>query len=375
MDNLKITLEELSKKSSNASSKQAILGFDGFVDTILDAVDKRSGPGDNYTTIDSITDFGERIKAAAGKSTNIEMYPTMLKLGGNGPIMANAMLAHGVGIRYIGALGKQAIHEVFEDFAKRANAVSICDPGFSNCAEFHDGKIILGNTSALEDITYDNIVKAIGEGAFFDMVSRADLIGIINWTMTPHLTSVYTAFLDKVLPNLPQTKERNFFFDLTDPAKRPDGDIAAALRNISRFASHGHVTLGLNLAEAQQVFRILDNSAVDVSEDTLKRMAARIRSQLEIQTVVIHPTDGAACATKAGEWYVAGPYCKEPLITTGAGDHFNAGFATAQLLGMRPEAALTVAVSTSGYYVRSAKSPSMSDLDGFIRNWQAGSLG
>jgi len=32
-------------------------------------------------------EFGRRILAAAGKSTNIELFPRLEKLGGNGPIM------------------------------------------------------------------------------------------------------------------------------------------------------------------------------------------------------------------------------------------------------------------------------------------------
>jgi len=37
-------------------------------------------------------EFGQRIVDAAGKSLNIELYPRLEKLGGNGPIMAHALL-------------------------------------------------------------------------------------------------------------------------------------------------------------------------------------------------------------------------------------------------------------------------------------------
>ena len=47
----------------------------------------------------------------------------------------------------------------------------------------------------------------------------------------------------------------------------------------------------------------------------------------------------------------------------------NAGFVTGQLLGLSPVACLTVGVSFSGHYVRTAKSPSLNDIDAFLRHW------
>jgi sugar/nucleoside kinase (ribokinase family) len=86
--------------------------------------------------------------------------------------------------------------------------------------------------------------------------------------------------------------------------------------------------------------------------------------------VVIHPRESAACATRDGDWWVPGPFVAQPLITTGAGDHFNAGFTTGQLLGLSPEACLGAGVCTSGHYVRTAKSPTLGDLETFLANWR-----
>jgi sugar/nucleoside kinase (ribokinase family) len=64
---------------------------------------------------------------------------------------------------------------------------------------------------------------------------------------------------------------------------------------------------------------------------------------------------------------VEGPFCAKPLISTGAGDHFNAGFCLGLLLGDDLEAALQIGVATSGFYVRTAKSPTVSDLRKFLK--------
>jgi len=66
---------------------------------------------------------------------------------------------------------------------------------------------------------------------------------------------------------------------------------------------------------------------------------------------------------------VKGPYISKPRITTGAGDHFNAGFCLGKLLGLDNAMSLLTGVATSGYYVRTARSPSTTDLVGLLRKW------
>ncbi|MBN1404734.1 MAG: carbohydrate kinase family protein [Opitutales bacterium] len=365
------TIEQLGRKASTIASKRALVGLDGFVDKIMAPVATRSGLGEAFTPMASMSEFGQRILDFAGKSCNIELFPRMEKLGGNGPIMANALVGGGMKVRYIGALGDGSVHPVFEEFAAHTSAVSLCDPGITNALEFEDGKILLGQMASLDLLSYERIVEVMGEGAFFDEISRCDLIAMTNWTMIPRMTEVFEAMLDKVLPNLPpKDGGRLFFFDLADPKKRSEGDIRTVLEVIGRFRGHGRVTLGLNHAESQQVAKVLGIGEIANTEHSLREGAAAIRNALEITCVVIHPREGAACATKEGSYYTDGPLCEKPLISTGAGDHFNAGFVTGQVLGLSPEACLTVAVSFSGQYVRTAKSPNLTATDSFLRNWK-----
>ena len=70
-----------------------VAGFDGFVDTILHAVSERRSATE-YSRLLTLHAFSEKILAASGgRNTNIEMVPRLTKIGGNGPILANA-LAH-----------------------------------------------------------------------------------------------------------------------------------------------------------------------------------------------------------------------------------------------------------------------------------------
>ena len=183
------------------------------------------------------------------------------------------------------------------------------------------------------------------------------------------MTSIFEELAGRVFPILPP-RERLFFFDLADPEKRSASDLAFALQAIARFQAFGRVTLGVNFKEAGQVTAVLGGSPEPEDERGLRSMARQIRQKLGIAVVAIHPTKSAACATKDDTWWVPGPYVEKPLITTGAGDHFNAGFMTGQLLGLGPESCLALGVSTSGSYVRTARSPSLGDLESFLaQSW------
>ena len=369
MDNKTQTLEELKKAAGLAGTKKALVGIDGFVDKIVHPVDQRTGPGEQFTAIPTIAEFGARISSAAGKSANIELAPVVEKLGGNGPIMANAQCAHGIQVRYLGALGKTTIHPIFEDFALKTNAVSITDPAVTHAAEFNDGKIMLGSMSSFDEINYEHIVSAMGADELANTFAESDCITMVNWTMVPYLSDVFNDFLERLLPSIPANPERIFFFDLADPEKRTREDLRTVLEIFGKFENFGKVILGLNYREAEQIDELLGFEKIEKTPQNLQTIAARIRETLKLNTVVIHPVECAACATPEGTFYVEGPLCDKPKITTGAGDHFNSGFVTSRMIGLSPIAALTIAVATSGYYVRTAESPTLDNLAEFIASW------
>ena len=82
---------------------------------------------------------------------------------------------------------------------------------------------------------------------------------------------------------------------------------------------------------------------------------------------MVHPRAYAVAAAQGAVTAdVDGPFTDNPLISTGAGDHFNAGFCLGQLLGLPDDEAATAAVGTSGYYVRHAASPTLAQLADFL---------
>jgi sugar/nucleoside kinase (ribokinase family) len=309
--------------------------------------------------------FAKKIDEAAGFSANIEYVTQMVKLGGNGPIMANALGTYGAPITYIGSLGSPAVHPVFGDFQKRATVHSISEPGYTDAVEFDDGKLMCGKHEALKSVNWPTLVKHIPEAKLLKIFSESTLVALVNWTMLPFMSQILQKVLTQIAPKLKGAR-RWVFFDLADPAKRTTEDIAALLKLISKFEKYFNVILGLNLQEARQIGNVLGISLADESFEAVTRHSAQIREALRIHTVVIHPTSFAAAADATGAKHVVGPFTPKPKITTGAGDHFNAGFCVGRLLDVGLEASLQIGVATSGYYVRNAKSPKLEDLKKFL---------
>src|SRR5438045_103691 len=118
---------ELLAAARRTGQMTAFVGLDGFVDEIFHVVDKRES-AEKYVRLPTIAQLAERLAAAAGRSTNVELVNQLTKLGGNGPIMANALASFGMKVTYLGILGYPNLHPVFADFEKRAEVHSLAEP-------------------------------------------------------------------------------------------------------------------------------------------------------------------------------------------------------------------------------------------------------
>jgi sugar/nucleoside kinase (ribokinase family) len=344
-------------------SVNALVGLDGFVDEIIAVVDKRHDSG-RYDPVPTIPAMAEKFLRAAGQSCNYELVVKQTKLGGNGPIMANALAAAGMAVTYLGAVGYPDLHPVFAGLAERAKVISVAEPGHTNALEFQDGKLMLGKYQSLSEITWDLLIQRMGAAQMGESIAASSLIAMTNWTMIPHMAHIWGNFGD-LLSKDPHNR-RKFFVDLSDPEKRTPTDILAGMSALTGLQRHADVILGLNLKESAQIAQAIGAGTFQQDESATEKIAVAIRSKLNLFCVVVHPRRAAAAATEKESAQFPGPFVRHPQISTGAGDHFNAGFTLAQTLGFSLQESLCAGVATSGYYVRTAASPSAPQLAEFI---------
>jgi sugar/nucleoside kinase (ribokinase family) len=365
--------------AAGAAQRPALVGFDGFIDEIIRVVDRRhSMDPAGYTAIRTIPEFAARAGSAAGKSSNIELVVAEERFGGNGPLMAGAMGRLGAPVTYIGAVGREdnprALHPLYKELEARCRRViPIAPPAHTDALEFDDGKIMLGKPHNVQRVTWSALVEAVGEPDLIRIADDCAVIAIVNWVMMAGVEGIWEALCDRVLPRLaPHQRGRRIFIDLCDPAKRTDADVAKAMTLLQRMNALAPVTLGLNLAEAERVARVIGVDAFGGPGNqtfgvAIAHAAAVIRAKLDLACVVVHPREGAGAATTDRSDWFDGPFTATPKLSTGAGDHFNGGFAFAQSLGLDLPECLATGCAVSGAYVRDAASPSLPRLVSFLR--------
>ena len=250
----------------------------------------------------------------------------------------------------------------------------ISDAALTDAYEFEDGKLIIGKHGNVGQVSWENIMERVGEVAWRVAWEAAQFVAMVNWTMLPHLTALWKKHLSDMEAH-PPAERKVIFFDLADPEKRTAEDLNEALMTIAQFQKFHDVVLGLNEKEAQQVVDNLDLPGADQGMERnteahfeeIRGFAVNVREKLDISVCAVHPTAFAAAASASDSALVEGPFTAKPKITTGAGDHFNAGFCCGYLIGGDLAQALQTGVATSGYYVRNAQSPTREQLAEFLR--------
>jgi len=341
-----------------------LVGFDGFADTLYSVVKRRSSPT-RYTCIHSIGEFARALARTSGQGTNFELVTKQKKIGGNGPILAEALCEMGAPPLLIGTLGLPKIEPLFTPLTKRCKKViSYAPSAVTDALEFEDGKIMLGKH---ENILQSNLKKALGgirEKALLAAFNEADIVAATNWTMLFGMTEFWKYLFEHIAPRI-AARKRTFFVDFADPAKRSRKDLQEALEILRLGRKYYQIILGMNLHEAEQI-SALCNTGKRHKNDLLS-FTAQLASSAGVDGVVLHTTKEAYAMVNGKTHLVRGPYTATPKITTGGGDNFNAGFLLGLGLNLSLDEALMLATATSGYYVRHAKSPNRKELIRFLK--------
>ena len=344
---------------------RAWVGLDGFVDKIICPVQERFGIGDRFVPYAKLSDFGEKIKQASGSNLNIELYTKAEKMGGNGPLLANALANLGISTTYVGALGLP-IHPVFSDFVKQTQAISIGNFGESQALEFQDGKLILGHTQALDDITYERLTDCVTSTTLLKSYNDADLISFQNWTMTMHLTDILQKILSRIWEKLDEHKQRICFFDLADPAKRSEEDVKTLLKLLPKFRSKAKIFLGVNRSEAFYVGKLLACPVAKNNSD-FRDFLQKLRKILAIDGIIMHCRDGAWASIGEETAFAPPQKAKQLTCLTGSGDHFNGGMLCGFLMHLSLEQCLTLGHITSVLYIETGRTPSLAEVRSFYQ--------
>jgi len=345
--------------SALLNSKKATLGFDGFIDTIARII-RQKHTHKSHSFFNKIKDFGKYIIEKEGSSFSLESEEQLSKLGGNMPIMANALANLGVQVSAIGAMGYPRIHPVFDELSTKGILYSFADPGLSTAYEFKDGKILIADFYELNSHGWESIKERIGIDNLIKVYQECDLISIVNWSEIDSSTDIWKGLLQDVFPRYinPGNKQLSFF-DLSDCSKRSKESIEEALDLLKAFSMYTKPVLGLNRNEAQIIYKLMFRKT---PEKNFSIVAEEIFKKLNIDTVLLHSTKEAHVVNANGTFHAESFFVKNPKLSTGAGDNFNSGYCAARLINLDAQSSLSFAHAVSGYYVKEGRSPILEDI-------------
>ena len=355
----------LETNKDSFKTKECTIGIDSAVDKIVRLVKNKSQDNEKVF-FHKMSEFGSHIIEKSGKSCGVEIAESFTKLGGNAPIMSNALGILNVKVNCVSPLGFPEMEPVFKELSDNCTLYSIGNPAYTTAIEFDDGKIMLGQVEYLDKIDWNTLKDILGLDVIKRFFLQSDLIGLVNWSCMINLNNIFNGILDEVLVNHNVNKSQIIFFDVSDFSKRSNKDICEALELINKFNKYYKVILGLNENEAILLYKALFNK----SEPTdLSKLGQTIYDYLSIDTLVVHTLTNSIAFEHSKIVEVPSLFVQEPKLSTGGGDNFNVGLCFGQLVGLNMEDSLYTANATSGYYVRNAQSPSIEQLIETLENW------
>jgi hypothetical protein len=346
---------------------KVFVGFDGFIDKIKKAVKhKRNATFDYYKTI---PEFASRIQEISGRSGQIELVTQRVKLGGNGPILSNALGKFGVQSTCIGSIGYPQIHPVFSDLHKNCQSIGVLNPGESEAIEFDDGKIILSELSIFDQYDWNYVKERLDLERIRKVTADVKLMAFVDWVNLPHSSLLWEGFLNDVIKPSGRM-DFVFLFDLCDPSKKSKEEIDDVLHLISRFSFYGKVTLGLNENETLKIWSALNRSVESTKMPSLMEAGEFIFKTLNIDCLLIHPVDRTIVFHKTGIIEMQGRVVMNPKVLTGGGDNLNAGFILGLLTDLPLPQRMLLAMAASGAYVENGVSPCLRDIENYLVRWK-----
>lgn len=354
-----------------SESKNVLLWADGYIDYRRKAIAKRDSPED-YEPMRRMGELGKKITEASGKSLTVEWTLRERDPGGFCSNTGKALQEMQVPITMISSYGSRRINPIFKDIADNCREIiSIGRPGETQAVEFRDGKVMLVDPGGPHELSWKRILNEVGNEKLTEFIEGADLFGQGYWSFIPRMNTIWKKLLEEVFPSFSDDKNRHMFLDLADIRRRSEEEMLEAMDLISQFQNYFDVTLSLNESEASILADLLATGWEEKSREKIADSALKMGSKIGIEDVVIHTINFALVASSGKETVVEHPYDPTPKVTTGAGDHFNAGYIFGILNELGPEGRLALGCSNAGFFVREGQDPSPKEIRDFLGDYES----
>ncbi len=348
---------------SRRSDRRCFVGFDGYIDELYEVVQRRDSAA-HYVKCETIEALGRRILDAAGKSADIEIVRRKTKIGGNAPILANALATLGFGTVCVGQMDHEKEGNPFLQMHPACQKISTGDASKTIALEFSDGKIMLGDLRG-NDLTWDGLKRRAGEETLRRKMGDSSLLCFVNWGGFYHMNDILRGLFREILLPFQESSalDRDIFIDLSDPSARSEADVSELLDIIGELSCVYRVTLGMNENEAEKIGRKCSGRS------GMEEIGEQMRAKLGLYQLVIH-MNHKSCGFREGvREEFTGMHVEKPVQSTGAGDHFNAGFCMGMLEALDLQSCLILGQAMASCYVETGATATRERLAQYMEKY------
>jgi hypothetical protein len=357
-----IPLIVLKLQERDSDDMEAFLGFDACIDNIVKVVKDRNENNETgfYT---NIPQFGDFLISREHKSCGIELQTRLSKIGGNMVITANALGNLGIRVDCVGTFGLPEVLPFFKSISSNCVLYSVGETITATALEFTDSKIILFDPGPYDSLNWEGIKNILGIDSIKQLLSGKELISFLNWSEIQNSTQIWNGILDEIIPSLKFSEKKSYFFtDFSDCSRKTMEEIRSVIDLSGRFRNNFKVVISLNQNEADIIARALDLSEYQADDEFIKKLFRII----DPDVLVIHRSRDAMAYDGEVLEKCDTFYCEEPIVLTGGGDNFNAGFCYSLINEFDLFQSLLVANAVAGLYVKTGFSPDVDKLIKFL---------
>lgn len=342
-------------KEQNLNFK-VFMGFDGFVDKILKPVKIKTR--ETAVAFKTMEEFSDYIREKAGKSCSIDLEVMQEKIGGNMPIVANALATLGCQTICVGAMGIPEIRPVFREMSRNCTLISVSEPGYCSALEFEDGKLMLATNSTIDGLDYEKLISGISEDRLIRYFCSCDAVTFLNWGELLCSNDIWGKILTEIMPKCEFPEKKIMLVDFSDFSKRSDSEVMKMKEILRGFAQYFNITVSLNENELELFFSKLDFP----NENTYEDKIIALSRWFTCENFVVHLLDSSCYVKDKKVYTVDKKVVKKPKIITGGGDNFNAGLLAGLLLGFDIYEAIRLGSAMSCLYVENGKEVELKQL-------------
>jgi sugar/nucleoside kinase (ribokinase family) len=352
--------------------EKVVLGFNGAIDRVREIVDEWQSR-DTYQRIQRLDDFGQQVSTAGQeeRSMLMEWVRSDMRTGALVCHISRALGKLDFDPVMIGMFGDPP-KEVFLDEFSQYRMESLGEPAYTDAIEFDDGKLMLSESGDMRYLDWEMLCAEVGFDQLAAYLDGAAVLGMGYWAEISDLVSIFEGITDEIVPTLSDPPE-HILIDPADVGTRPSKDIKQARDVLQRLDAVSPVTMSANRYETIDIANSLRSTTTDRSPEAAAEVA---REEFGISRFVTHGATMSALATEDGVFGVDVPREDEPVLSTGAGDHFNAGFLLGLMYDLGPEESVALGNAVAGCFVRQGDPPTYEKVEAFLQaytltNWQS----